>query len=83
MNMNEIILIVVFVIILFGLQLFTKQIKKPLIHYIKISAALAMLILIWIFGGTGNIPFKAILSILVVTSLYREYLAIKKLQSNN
>jgi hypothetical protein len=81
--MSEIILVFVFVAILFGLQVFTKQIKKPLIHYIKISAALAMLILLWIFGGNGNIPLKVILSVLMVTSLYREYLSIKKLQENN
>jgi hypothetical protein len=81
-SMNEIILIIIFLAILFGLQIVINQIKKPLVYYVRISSAIALVLLVWLFGGDNNIPVKVILSVLALTGLYNGYLSIKKIQSN-
>lgn len=79
--MNEIILFITVIALLFGLQLVTNQIKKPLLHLIKISAAILLLLLIWLFARESNVPVRVTLSALVLTSAYREYLSFRKFQS--
>lgn len=79
--MNEIILLIAVIVLLIGLQLLTNQIKKPLLHLIKISAAILLLLLIWGFARDSNVPIRVVLSALVVTSAYREYLTFRKFQS--
>ncbi len=81
--MSEIILVVIVLVILFGAQVLVNKIKRPLLHYIRIFAAIALILFVWIFGTEGSISVKVILSALVLTSLYKEYISIRKFQSQN
>ena len=80
--MNEVMLIVVVVVLIIGVQLLVARLKKPLLNYVKIIAAIGILILIWVFGGDSSFGPKLILSALALTTLWREYFSLKKLQDN-
>ena len=77
-SMNEIILVIIFLAILLGLPFLINRIKKPLVYYIRILFAIALLPLVWLFSEDGNIGLKIILSVLALTSLYRGYFSIKR-----
>jgi cellobiose-specific phosphotransferase system component IIC len=55
-----------------------ERIKKPLSGYIKIVSAIAFLAFIWFFGNEGKLSVKVILSAIMLTVLYREYMSFKK-----
>lgn len=76
--MNEAILFTAVVMILLFAQFSISRIKKPLSHYIKIISAIALLVLIWIFGNEGKLPVKVILTVLMLTALYRQFVSLKK-----
>lgn len=80
--MNEIILFIVVIAVLFGSQVLIRQIKRPLLHYIRILAAIALILFVWLFSRDGSIPVKVILSIIGLTGIYKGYLSIKKLRSD-
>ena len=81
--MNEIILSIVVIVILLGSQFLINRIRRPLLFYIRILSAIALLLLIWLFGGDSNIPVRVILSVIALTSIYSGYLTLKKFQSDN
>jgi O-antigen ligase len=81
--MNEIILIIIFLAILFGLQLLISRIKKPLLFYIRISSAIALLLLVWLFGGDSDVSVRVILSAIALTSVYNGYLSVKQFQTGS
>ena len=76
--MTEILLLIVVVILLFGIQILLTRIKKPLSGYIKISASIGLLLLIWLFGNDSGIPIRVILSVLMLSNVYREFLSLQK-----
>ena len=76
--MSEVIIIAVVIVLLLFPQFLIKRIKKPLSVYIKIVSAIAFLVLIWFFGDDGKWAVKVILSAVMLTVLYKEYLSIKK-----
>ena len=76
--MNEVLLLIVVIILLFGLQILLTRIKKPLSGYIKISASIGLLLLIWLFGNDSGIPIRVILSVLMLSNVYREFLSLQK-----
>ena len=81
--MNEILLVIVVIVLLLGFQLiFVRIIKKPLLHYIRILSAIALLILIWLFAKDSNIPVRIILSIIALSSVYKEFRSLKEFRSN-
>jgi len=80
--MSELILFFVVATLLLLSQLLIRRLKKPLQHYIRIATSIALLILIWFFGGNSNIPTKAILSAVVLTVIYKEYMTLKKAGTN-
>jgi len=79
--MNEIILVAVFLVILFGSQVLISRIKKPLLYYIRISSSIVLLLLVWLLAGNGNIPVKVMMSAIALTSVCNGYLSIKRFQS--
>ena len=78
--MYEIFLLAIVIVLLVGLQLLAGRINNPLLLYLKASAAIALLLLVWLFGKDNNIAVRVILSVLVLTSVYKEYLASRKTQ---
>jgi hypothetical protein len=56
--------------------------KKPPVfdRYIKISAAIALLILAWLFSDNNLIGPKIILSLLALTSLFKEAASLVKIR---
>jgi hypothetical protein len=76
--MNEAILFTTVVMTLLFAQFLINRIKKPLSHYLKIISAIALLILVWVFGDEAKLPVKVILTTIMLTVLYKEYLSIKK-----
>jgi ABC-type uncharacterized transport system fused permease/ATPase subunit len=83
MNSSELILIIVVIVIIVGLQVGLKRIKKPLQHYLKIIAAIGLLMLIWIFGEKNHIPMRIILSVITLASLYKEFLSMRTKHPNS
>ena len=77
--MEETILVVGIIVLFLFSYILIGRIKNPLtLLYVRILAVIAMLILIWVFGGESKIPIRVILSTIVLSSLYREYKIFKK-----
>jgi hypothetical protein len=68
MTLNEILLLVVFIAALIIPPLLLKRTRQPLNTYIKLASGLFLLILVWFLAPKGSVPFKGILTILVVAS---------------
>jgi hypothetical protein len=83
MTITEILLIVVSIIILIGIHLLIKRVKRPYQNYIRIGSAVVLLLLAWVFKGDGGIGPKLILSAVAISSLYKEYLALRTPHPNN
>jgi hypothetical protein len=77
--MNEIILVIVVVTLMLVIQVALKKMRKPILLWVRVVAALLLMILVWICSDKENIPVKALLSIVVLSSLYKEFFS-KKLQ---
>jgi len=82
-NMNELILFILVVAILIGSQFLVARIRKPLANYIGISAAIFLLLLVWLFSGHNNNGPRIVLSILAISTIVKEYLSIRKLRPNS
>jgi hypothetical protein len=82
-NMNEIIVVIVFVGILLGFQLLSKTSKRPRAHYLKIFTAVALLILVWVFDQDGHFGPKVVLSALALAVIFKEYFLLRKSQLNS
>lgn len=80
--MNELALFIVVASILLISQMIVGKFKKPILHYIRITVSIALLVLVWLFSGDDNIGIKAILSAISLTVLYREYVNLKKAKAS-
>lgn len=80
--MNEVILFIGFAVILFSGYFLLRKISKPTISYIRISMAVAMLVLVWWDWDERNQAPQYILTALAVASLIREFFVIRKFQKN-
>jgi len=80
--MNELVLFIVVASILLISQMLVSKFKKPMLHYIRISVSIALLVLVWFFSGDHHIPIKVVLSAISLTVLYREYINLKKAKAN-
>jgi cell division protein FtsB len=76
--MNEITLFIIVIIILILPQFLMRENKKPSVVYIRIISAIALLILVWVFGDEGKLSVKLILSALILTSLHKQFVSLKK-----
>ncbi len=74
--MGEILLAIVALLLLFSNLMFSNVKFKYLFEF-KVLVGIALLVMIWFFNDSGKIPFKVIISVVVLTSLYRTYLARK------
>lgn len=83
MTISEIILIIIAIAIFAGIHFGLKKIKKPYQNYIRIGSAIALLLLAWVFGGDGGMSYKLILSAVAISSIYKEYLSLRKPQPNS
>ena len=78
--MNEIILFATFIILLIGIYLLSNQLKKPILNYTRIIAAIALLVLIWVFGRGTPVGPRILLTGIAITAIWREYFSSRKLQ---
>lgn len=80
--MNELVLFIIVAAILLVSQIVVRRVKKPLLNYIRITVSIMLLILVWFFSEKGNISTKCILSAILLTVLYREYMNLKKFKTS-
>jgi hypothetical protein len=81
--MNESILFLVVAVLLFSTQIAFRQVKKPMVFYVRILAALTLLLFVWIINKNSNLAPKILLSAIALTSLYKEYISAKKFYKSN
>ncbi len=73
--MNEIFLIVLTVVLIVLPQIILKKLSQAFRLKLKFGTAIVFLIFIWI--ASKDLPIKVIISVLVATHLYREYIIFK------
>lgn len=76
--MSEFILLLCIVIIIILSQYFLTKLNPKQRLYVRITAGILLLILIWGSAENKNIPFKVIISVLVLQSLFNEYIHFNK-----
>lgn len=78
MTLNEILLILAVLVVLTMPYILLKRTKQPLTTYIKLTAGLFLLILVWFFApAETKLAFKVLMSTIVVSSAIKtikEYL---------
>jgi hypothetical protein len=80
--MNELLLFIVVAIIIFGGYFLLKKVPKPAINYLRIASSILLLVLVWwAWGGEGNKAPQFILTALAISSLIKEFFALKKFYS--
>jgi hypothetical protein len=82
-NMNELLLVIIFVGILMASQFLSKTAKAPGARYLKIFFAVALLLLVWVFDQDGHDGPKLVLSALSLGVVFREFLLLRKAQVNS
>ncbi len=69
--MRELLLIILVIVLLVVPQFFIPKIRRPLLHYIRLSAGIAMLILVLLFGDRNiyAVVLLVIAAVRIVTSV--------------
>jgi hypothetical protein len=81
--MNETILILIFIAILFGSQLLLRRIKRPLIHYIRFAMFITLILLAW-WPDEDRKNYEAIfLTGLAIYGIWNEIIELRKLSSKS
>jgi TRAP-type C4-dicarboxylate transport system permease small subunit len=75
--MNEIILILLSIVILFTISLVINKLKTPFQSYVRICSSLLLVLFAWLMIPTGSNWLKIMLSSLVISIIIKEK---KKLQ---
>ena len=68
MSLNEILLIIAVLVVVTILYFFMDAIKQPLVTYIRLTAGVLLLILVWFFSAKAALPIKILMSVIVVSS---------------
>ncbi len=66
MTLNEVLLILAGLTVLIIPTLILKRIRQPLNTYIKLTSGLFLLILVWFFADHNALPYKVIISTVVI-----------------
>jgi accessory gene regulator protein AgrB len=70
----ETVLLMAFVIVVLCAHLFISKIKGPLQNYIKLAAAISLLVLVWIFSPPESKQLaKLILSVIALITIWKQY----------
>lgn len=77
--MTPFIITSVLTIILFGMIIWLQFTPKENQKYFKIGAALVLILLVWMGGDHGKIYYSTLISILVLSIIYKEYFSLRKL----
>jgi hypothetical protein len=84
--MNGVLLIIAALALLVLPKLLLNKVKHPYNSYIKFISALLLLLLVWlsnISGDNNRIPFKVIITTVVLYELYRNFINFRKLNSES
>ena len=68
MTLNELLLLLAVLVLLITPYLFMRRIKQPVSTYIRLTAGLFLLILVWFFAAGSSLPIKLLMTTIVVTS---------------
>lgn len=71
MALNEILLILAVIVVLTISHFLLKKVKQPASTYIRLSAGVLLLILVWFFAPGSSIAIKVLMSTIVVSSLIK------------
>ena len=71
--MNEVLLLVAMVILLLLPNLLLKRVQQPTQLYIRIIAAIILIILVWLFADNDRLGIKLFLTIVVAGSVYKSW----------
>ena len=77
--MSEALLIVAVILILVSVHLVVLTLKKPVLYYVRITAGIALLILVWGFGDEARMIPKLILTGLALTGILRSLFFLKQM----
>lgn len=78
--MKELILLVAVAVLLFIPQLVLLKVQRPRLSYIRITSAVFLMILIWLFGGDSPVAVRVILTVVALTSSFKEVLYLRKVE---
>jgi hypothetical protein len=82
--MNELTLFIVFAAILVAGYFLLKKVPRPVINYVKIGSSILLLVFVWwVWGGDGERAPKFILTALAISSLIKEFFALKNFYSKS
>jgi hypothetical protein len=79
--MNEVLLIIAALALLVLPKLLLNKVKHPYNSYIKFVSALVLLLLVWLPGISGErnrLPFKLIITVVVLYEFYKNILNFRK-----
>ena len=79
--MNELLLYIIVSVIIFGGYFLLKKVPNPAINYLRIASSILLLVLWWAWGGDGDQAPKFILTALAISSLIKEFFALKNFYS--
>jgi len=81
--MTPFILTVALTIIFLGLMIWLQFTPKKNRIYFKIGAGLVLILFVWLAKDHGKIYYSTLISILVLSIVYKEYVSLKKPVSNS
>ncbi len=76
--MNEILLVILVLIALVGTHFLVRKLSQKSRFYLKLASAVLLLLLIWLTYNNEHLPFRILLSVLALSSLYKELLSLGK-----
>ena len=77
--MIEALFVIAIILILVSVHVLVVELKKPVLYYVRISAGIALLILVWGFGHDARMIPKVIHTGLALTSLLGAFISLETL----
>lgn len=70
--MNEFLLLLLIVALLFISSYFFSKIKMPMVYYVRILGAIFLVVFVWLFGDEETKMFsRGMMTLLALTSIFR------------
>ena len=77
-HMNETLLAIIFFGVIIIVRFFIFRVPQPARLYINIISGILLMVLIWFFAEDSKTALKVLMTVLVLSSLYRGYLDYRK-----
>ncbi len=76
--MTPLILTIGLTIVLIGMMIWLQFTQKTNQTYFKIGAGLVLIIFVWLAKDHGKVYYSTLISILVLSIVYKEYVSLRK-----